>query len=134
MAVAPEGAENRTSTDRDFLFLRPLPVAVNQSEGFRNCLPEKGHLRQYSLVCRVTRMTPEVTAIITVGVALGGLIIALGGLMVAMFQSTNKRIDIIEQRQIAFEERFSALEQRQARLEGLMEGIRDMLARVPLSQ
>ena len=72
-------------------------------------------------------MTPDVIAIIAVGIALGGLI-------VAMFQSVNKRLDIIEQRQISFEERFSALEQRQARLEGLMEGIRDMLARVPLSQ
>ena len=61
--------------------------------------------------------------------------------MVAMFQSMSKRLDamerrldVIEQRQIAFEERFSGLEQRQTRLEGLMEGIRDMLARAPLSQ
>jgi predicted nucleic acid-binding Zn-ribbon protein len=79
-------------------------------------------------------MTPDVIAIIAVG-------IALGGLMLAMFQTTNKRFDSIElrlsameQRFTSFEERFAALEQRQARLEGLMEGIRDMLARMPLTQ
>ncbi len=89
--------------------------------------------------------------------------VALGGLMVVMFQTTNKRFDSIElrlnameqrteqrftsfeerfaaleqrmeQRFTSFEERFAALEQRQARLEGLMEGIRDMLARMPLTQ
>jgi division protein CdvB (Snf7/Vps24/ESCRT-III family) len=42
----------------------------------------------------------------------------------------------MEQRMVqrfdAFEARFSALEQRQARLEGIMEGIRDMLSRIPL--
>ena len=38
----------------------------------------------------------------------------------------------MDQRFDAFETRFAALEQRQARLEGLMEGIRDMLSRIPL--
>ena len=77
-------------------------------------------------------MTPDTIAIITVGVALAGL-------MVFMFQMTHKRLDSLEQRCVridqrldAFETRFSALEQRQARLEGLMEGIRDMLSRIPL--
>ena len=45
-----------------------------------------------------------------------------------------RRLDTMEQRQISFEKRLSELEQRQARLEGLMEGIRDMLSRAPLSQ
>ena len=77
-------------------------------------------------------MTPDMIAIIAVGVALGGL-------MVLMFQMTHKRLDSLDQRCVrieqrldAFETRFSALEQRQARLEGLMEGIRDMLSRIPL--
>ena len=77
-------------------------------------------------------MTPDTIAIITVG-------IALGGLMVLMFQITHKRLDSLDQRYIrieqrldAFETRFAALEQRQARLEGIMEGIRDMLSRIPL--
>ena len=66
-------------------------------------------------------MSPDVIAIITVGVGLGGL-------MVAVFQSVNERLDSLERR-------FDIVEQRQARLEGLMEGIRDLLAeRVPLSQ
>ena len=77
-------------------------------------------------------MAPDTIAIITVGVALAGL-------MVLMFQLTHKRLDSLDQRCIrieqrldAFETRFSVLEQRQARLEGLMEGIRDMLSRIPL--
>jgi flagellar capping protein FliD len=81
-------------------------------------------------------MTPDMITMIAVG-------IALGGLMALMFQMMNKRMDSLEQRVIsmeqrmvqrfdAFEARFSALEQRQARLEGIMEGIRDMLSRIPL--
>jgi flagellar capping protein FliD len=81
-------------------------------------------------------MTPDTIAIITVGVALAGF-------MALMFRMTNKRIDSMEQRMArieqrmderfdAFEARFATLEQRQARLEGIMEGIRDMLSRIPL--
>ena len=81
-------------------------------------------------------MTPDMLTMIGVG-------IALGGLMAIMFQITNKRMDSMEQRLArieqrmdqrfdGFEARFAALEQRQARLEGLMEGIRDMLSRIPL--
>ena len=40
----------------------------------------------------------------------------------------------MDQRITSFEERFAVLEQRQARLEGLMEGIREMLARIPIPQ
>ena len=81
-------------------------------------------------------MTPDMLTMIGVG-------IALGGLMAIMFQITNKRMDSMEQRLArieqrmdqrfdGFEARFAALEQRQARLEGIMEGIRDMLSRIPL--
>ncbi len=63
-------------------------------------------------------MTPDTIAIITVWVALAGL-------MVLMFQMTYKRLDSLEQRCVrieqrfdAFETRFSVLEQRQARLGG----------------
>ena len=86
--------------------------------------------------------------------------VGLGGVLVAMLQLTNRRIDSMEQRTdqrftaleqrmnqrfeathqwmdqrfTSFETRFSALEQRQARLEGLMEGIREMLARIAVPQ
>jgi septal ring factor EnvC (AmiA/AmiB activator) len=87
-------------------------------------------------------MTPETIAIITVGVGLGGL-------MLTLFQFTIRRIDSLERRMErgfeAVESRFvsverridssqqqhSSLSERLARLEGLMEAIRDMLMRAP---
>ena len=94
-------------------------------------------------------MTPEVIAITAVGGSLGALMVGLGALILAVFQTMNRRLDSLEQRFLAFEqrvdqrflafeqrvdqrftafeERFSVLEQRQARLEGIMETIRDAL-------
>ena len=106
---------------------------------------DRAGLRYGAPACRLDGMTPDVTAIIAVGVALGGL-------MVAMFQATNRRLDSMErrldsverridsmdqrtsQRLDSFEGRLSELEQWQARLEGLMEAIRDILSRAPSAQ
>ncbi len=80
-------------------------------------------------------MTPGIIAIIAAAITLAGLILAL-------FQIVNKRLDSLERRMErgfeALEGRHSASEQhqaalgeRQARLEGLMEAIRDLLLRTP---
>ncbi len=89
-------------------------------------------------------MTPETIAIIAVGVGLGGL-------MLTLFQLTHRRIDSLERRMDhgfeaverrieATDRRISGIEQQQAglaerlaRLEGLVEAIRDMLIRTPTS-
>ena len=69
-------------------------------------------------------MTPELIGIITVG-------IALAALMFTMINRVERRLDRVEQ---CFEEHFerledrmSSLEKRQARLEGLLDGIRESL-------
>ena len=80
-------------------------------------------------------MTPETIAIIAVGVGLGGL-------MLTLFQLTNKRIDSLERRMergfdsvegrlTRLEQQHAALTERVARLEGIVEAIRDMLLRTP---
>ncbi len=93
-------------------------------------------------------MSADTVAIITTVITVG---ILLFGAMAAMFQMQYKRTDFIENRITAFEQRvenrfialearlnafearFSTLEQRQARLEGMMEGIIEMLSRSPQS-
>ena len=93
-------------------------------------------------------MSADTIAIITTVITVG---ILLFGAMATMFQMQNKRIDSlevrtgslesrltafeqrVENRFTAFEARFSVLEQRQARLEGLAEGIIEMLSRAPQS-
>ena len=69
-------------------------------------------------------MTPELIAIIAVGVALAGLILHQG-------LRLDRRIDDLKQE---FSERFKSLEDRmtqiekqQAKLEGLLEGLREAL-------
>ena len=97
---------------------------------------------------RPTAMSADTIAIITTVITVG---ILLFGATAAMFQMQYKRMDSIdnrigslenritafeqrvENRFIAFETRFSTLEQRQARLEGMMEGIIEMLSRAPQS-
>ena len=64
-------------------------------------------------------MGGEIFAIIGVGVALAAL-------MLTMFQIVFRRLD-------AMDNRLSDVEREQARLGGILEGIRDLLARVPLS-
>ena len=65
-------------------------------------------------------MTPELIAIIAVGVALGALNITI-------FKLIEKRLDSLETRITRLEDRVSNLERRQARLEGLLDGIREAL-------
>ena len=71
-------------------------------------------------------MGGEIFAIIGVGVALGALVLT-------MFQIVFRRLDAIEQRIVAVEQRQGGIEQRQAHLEGILEGIRELLARVPVA-
>lgn len=78
-------------------------------------------------------MTAEFVAILAVGVALAGLNFRLAWLL-------NRRIDRLEDRLVAFEQRtedrFAAVErgmaesrERMARLEGLLEGLRESIGR-----
>ena len=64
-------------------------------------------------------MGGEIFAIIGVGVALAAL-------MLTMFQIVFRRLD-------AMDKRLSDVEREQARLGGILEGIRDLLARVPIA-
>ena len=69
-------------------------------------------------------MTPETIAIIAVGVGLGGL-------MLTLFQLTNRRIDSLERRIDSLQQQQSGLAERIARVEGMIEAVRDMLTRTP---
>ncbi|MDE2686696.1 MAG: hypothetical protein OXI16_04250 [Chloroflexota bacterium] len=70
-------------------------------------------------------MGGEIFAIIGVGVALAAL-------MLTMFQIVFRRLDAMDKRLSDIEQRQSGIEQRQAHLEGLLEGIRELLSRVPI--
>ena len=67
-------------------------------------------------------MTAEFVAIVAVGVSLAGLIVRL-----------NRRIDRLEDRLGSFEQRtehgMAGLRERMARLEGLLEGLREAIGR-----
>ncbi len=60
-------------------------------------------------------MSPELIGILSVGAALGGLVLTLGGLMLTLQSRTDKRLD-------AFKGELRRLTERVARLEGLIEG------------
>ncbi len=87
-------------------------------------------------------MTPELIAILAVGVAVAGLILngqnQTNRRIDALGQRVEGRIDALEQRISAFElqvnqrfdrleARLAALEQRVARLEGVLDGLREAL-------
>ena len=87
-------------------------------------------------------MTPELIAILAVGVAVAGLILngqnQTNRRIDALEQRLEGRIDALEQRISAFElqvnqrfdrleARLAALEQRVARLEGVLDGLREAL-------
>ena len=87
-------------------------------------------------------MTPELIAILAVGVAVAGLILngqnQTNRRLDALEQRLEDRIDALEQRISAFElqvnqrfdrleARLAALEQRVARLEGVLDGLREAL-------
>lgn len=61
-------------------------------------------------------MSAELTGILSVGAALGGLVLALQA-------RTDKRLDAFGTELRVLGERFGGLEQRVARLEGLIEGL-----------
>ncbi|MCE2482522.1 MAG: hypothetical protein J4F33_06475 [Alphaproteobacteria bacterium] len=65
--------------------------------------------------------SPELIAILAVGVSFAGLI-------VAGQRSLNARIDKLERRIDALERCLTALEQRFAHLEGMLEGLREAIA------
>ena len=65
-------------------------------------------------------MTPELIGIITVG-------IALAALNFTMFNMLSKRLERLEDRVASLESRVSDMDRRLARLEGLIDGIRESL-------
>ncbi len=67
-------------------------------------------------------MSPEFYAIIGVGVALG---VGLGGFGLVALQIILRRIEALELRVVE-------VEKGQARIEGLVDGLREVLSRVPV--
>ena len=67
-------------------------------------------------------MSPEFYAIIGVGVALG---VGLGGFGLVALQIILRRIEALEMRVVE-------VEKGQARIEGLVDGLREILSRVPV--
>ena len=67
-------------------------------------------------------MSAELIGILSVGAALGGLVLALAGLMLTLQSRTDRRLDGFERRVDALVVEFRALGERVARLEGLIEG------------
>ena len=77
-------------------------------------------------------MESQTIAIIAVGAALGGLMLTLFQIAMKRIDSMERRMDSMQQQQTELAGQQSAMAERQSRLEGLMEGIRDMLSRIPL--
>ena len=76
-------------------------------------------------------MTSETIAIIAVGVGLGGLILTLFQVTNRRFDSIDRRFDSLDRRVESLQQQQSSLTERVARLEGIVEAIRDMLIRTP---
>ena len=83
-------------------------------------------------------MPPEILTILGVGVALAAVLVAsaqrtdkrfeqLEGRLNTRFQQIETRLDRLDDRVERLENRMSALEQSQARLEGLLDGLREAL-------
>jgi flagellar capping protein FliD len=83
-------------------------------------------------------LTPEIIAILGVGIALAGLIVSISIRNEKRFEQIERRLDQIEQRSAEreqrsseqferLEHRFSALEQRMARLDGMLDGLREAM-------
>ena len=79
-------------------------------------------------------MTPELIAIIAVGVAVVSLILRQGARFDKKFDKVDERFDKVDKRFEKVDERFKSLEDRmtqiekqQAKLEGLLEGLREAL-------
>ncbi len=67
-------------------------------------------------------MSAELIGILSVGAALGGLVLALGGLMLTLQSRTDKRLDGFEGVLHGLRAELRAMGERVARLEGLIEG------------
>ena len=67
-------------------------------------------------------MTAEFIAIVAVGLSLAGLMLRMG-------LHIDRRIDQLENRIVSLEQGMSELRERMARLEGLLEGLRDSIGR-----
>ncbi len=76
-------------------------------------------------------MTTETIAIIAVGVGLGGLILTFFQVTNRRFDSIDRRFDSLDRRVESLQQQQSSLTERVARLEGIVEAIRDMLVRTP---
>lgn len=76
-------------------------------------------------------MSNELIGILGVGVALLGVGVALASLLVTGLRGVEKRmgarIDSLEGRMDTFDARLAVVERGQAKLEGLLEGIRDAM-------
>lgn len=83
-------------------------------------------------------MTPELIAIIAVGVALAGLILRQGARLDRRiddlkqevgerFEKVDKRFEKVDERFKSLEDRMTQIEKQQAKLEGLLEGLREAL-------
>ena len=70
-------------------------------------------------------MTPDLIAIIAVGVALAGLILHQGIRSDKRFEKVDERFDKVDGRFKSLEDRMTQIEKQQAKLEGLLEGLRE---------
>lgn len=79
-------------------------------------------------------MTPELIAIIAVGLTVVGVVLRQGSRFDKKFDKVDERFDKVDKRFEKVDERFKSLEDRmtqiekqQAKLEGLLEGLREAL-------
>ena len=79
-------------------------------------------------------MESQTIAIIVVGAGLGGLMLTLFQIAMKRVDSLERRMDSFQQQQTVLQQQQASLAERQSRLEGLMEAIRDILARIPLGR
>ena len=69
-------------------------------------------------------MTPDLIAIIAVGVALAGLMLRQTN---TLRREMNEKFDKVDERFKRLEDRMTQIEKQQAKLEGLLEGLREAL-------
>ncbi len=80
-------------------------------------------------------MSPELTGILAVGIGLSGLMIGMfawlrqdmGGRIERLENRTSERFDKVDTRFDRLENRLAAVEHGQAKLEGLLEGLREAI-------
>ena len=70
-------------------------------------------------------MTPDLIAIIAVGMILAALILRQGTRSDKRFEKVDKRFDKVDERFKSLEGRMTQIEKQQAKLEGPLEGLRE---------